>query len=136
VVQAPDYFLGPLGGAYVFPFVVVTLALVGLAGYIAWVRSSRHWQSLVVGAAAAYLIAYALRFFFALAAPWFETKPPLEALWYPFYVVWSLISYAIGRGDFLLALGVTYFEWLMPLLQILVLVAAPRPALGHATPPA
>ena len=119
-----------------FPFVVVTLALVGLAGSIAWLRSWRHWQLLVVVAAGAYLIAYALRFFFALAAPWFESKPLFEALWYPFYVVWSLISYAIGRGDFLLAVGVTYFEWLMPLLQILVLMAAPRPLLGHATPPA
>jgi hypothetical protein len=103
---------------------LAAIAVVGVAGAVAWLRKWRRWRGLVAGAAALYLVFYVVRMY------WLEVEPLLAIVSLPqavadaFYVVWSSPMGRLSRGEVLDALAELWRECFMPLVQLGVLAVA------------
>lgn len=97
------------------------IALFGLVGCLAWVANHRFWRRIVVTAAIIYLAFFAFRTFVFLIYPWLGQTTLLEAVWLSFRVVGTLVTHHLSEGRILQGLSELFFEWLMPLSQIVVL---------------
>ena len=49
--------------------------------------------------------------------------PFYEAIWWPIYSTWSLVVHFLASGEVGAGLALLFREWLMPVLQSIVLAA-------------
>jgi len=99
---------------------------------------SRRWRLLLAIAAVLHLCVMTLRFIAHLSMRGGEV-PLLTAISDQMWLFWRLQVHLLSEGHFVAGLSVTFFEWLMPLIQILILVyvaasnsgVQPTPASGR-----
>ena len=102
------------------------IAVIGLAGAVAWLRHWRGWRLVAAGAAAIYLAYYAMRMYVVEIEPLLAILPLPQAVADAFYVVWSSPMGRLSHGEVLDAAGQLWRGCVMPLLQVGVLAAASR----------
>ena len=102
------------------------IAVIGLAGAVAWLRGWPGWRLITAGAAAVYLAHYALRMYVVEIEPLLAILPLPQAVADAFYVVWSSPMGRLSHGEVLDAAAQLWRGCVMPLLQAGMLVAASR----------
>jgi len=102
--------------------IVASVAVLGLFGCIAWARRWNYWRRALISAAAIYLAAFALRFFAVFVMPSLEHSSLFDAMRMPFRIIYSLSMHHVANGAWISFGSLLFYEWLMPFLQIIVLV--------------
>jgi hypothetical protein len=101
-------------------WILLYTSVVSLAGCIAWSLSWTHWRKVLITTTTLYLILYLLKFY-KHTLTWSE-EPFWEAIKYVFYMHWLLITGYLSKGLVLQASIITFIEWIMPALQLVLLV--------------
>ena len=99
------------------------IALWGLVGCIAWVRSWLRWRLVLAGATGCYLLIFLFKYFLERVSGFLEIMPFYEAIWWPIYSTWGLVVHFLAIGEVGAGLALLFREWLMPVLQSIVLAA-------------
>lgn len=106
-----------------FDLSLAALALVGVAGSVAWLR---HRRALAAAVAVAYLLHYVIRMYVVQIEPLLVILPLPQATADAFYVLWSSPMGRLSHGEVLDAAAELWRECVMPLLQVAMLAAASR----------
>ena len=101
-------------------------ALAGVVASAAWLANWGGGRSLVISAAVAYLVYYAVRLYLLEIEPLLVILPLGQATADAFYVLWSSPMGRLSHGEVLDAAAELWRECLMPLVQLGVLAAAMR----------
>ena len=113
----------PRLGESAFEVGLAVIALVGLAGALLWLRG-RH--RLALGAAALYVVYYAVRLYVQEVEPLLAVLSLPQAIADAFYVTWSWPAGRLSHGEVLDATRELWRRCVMPLLQLGVLAVAAR----------
>jgi hypothetical protein len=101
----------------------LVISLWGLAGCLAWSRSSPRWRAVLVSAAGCYVLFFLLEYFWVRVAEFSGILSFQDAVWWPIYSTWSVVVHFFASGKLAVGLGVLFHEWLMPVFQLIVLAA-------------
>ena len=93
-----------------YEWMLIALALIAL------------WRPAMGAVAVAYLLLHVARMYLFEVRPLLDVVSWQDAVGDALYVVWSWARHEIQRGSFALALAHLFREWLMPLIQLAVLV--------------
>jgi hypothetical protein len=105
-----------------YHWLIFASALLGLAGGVLWARSHRRWRSVVAAAAGLYLLVVLVRFM-AVSVWWqLDYGSFLEALRFALWFKSRLLAHHFVQGRLFEGIGITYYEALMPALQLIVLL--------------
>jgi hypothetical protein len=105
-----------------YHWLIFASALLGLAGGVLWARSHRRWRPVVGAAAGIYLVVVLVRFM-AVSVWWqLDYGSFLEALRFALWFKWRMLTHHFAQGHPLDGIGITYYEVLMPALQVIVLL--------------
>ena len=102
--------------------IVSGAAALGLFGCIAWARTWNSWRRALISAAVIYLAVFALRFFAVFVGPGLEHSSLFDALRMPFRIIYALSMRHVADGAWISFGSLLFYEWLMPFLQVVVLV--------------
>ena len=109
----------------IYLFILAGVAVLGLFGCIAWAREWSYWRRALIAAAAIYLLVFvlvfALRFVVVFIGPHFEHDSLFDALRMPFRIIYAVSMRHLADGALISFCSLIFYEWLMPLLQIVVL---------------
>jgi hypothetical protein len=101
-------------------WILLYTSVLSLAGCIAWSFSWPHWRKVLITTTTLYLILYLLKFY-KHTLVWSE-ESFWEAIKYVFYMHWLLITGYLSKGLVMQASIITFIEWIMPALQLILLV--------------
>lgn len=112
-------------------WLVFASALLGLAGGALWAASHRRWRVVVLSAACLYLSVMLVRFFAVLVWWQLDFVSIADALRLALWIKSRGLEHAFSQGRLLQGLGLTFYEALMPALQIIVVVGLASTRGGH-----
>ncbi len=102
-------------------WIMFCLSLFGVVSCFFWIVFGNRWRSALITTSVLYLILYFLRFYEHLQFT------PKVSFWqdisFVFSSVWTLSVYAFSRGWVLSGIEILFYDWIMPSLQIVFLVA-------------
>jgi len=114
---------------YVFAIIAVIGTIAGLRG----IREGTRWRFLTVIAAIAFLSLTLWRHV-AFAWPFVRDYSDVFAALHQYLVEsWGVLRHRIEQRAYLSLLMFTYHEWLMPLLQVLVLILVVRQSRSNSS---
>jgi len=99
------------------------VSLWGLGGCLAWLRSWSRWRITLASAAGSYLLFFLLKYFFVRVSGFLEIMPFYEAVWWPTYSSWAIAVHFLAIGEISKGVAFLFYEWLMPVFQLIVLTA-------------
>ena len=114
----------PRLGESAFEAGLAVIAFVGLAGALLWLLRGR--RRVALGAAALYLVYYAVRLYVQEIEPLLAVLTLPQAVADAFYVTWSWPAGRLSHGEVLDATRELWRRCVMPLLQLGILAVAAR----------
>jgi hypothetical protein len=99
------------------------IAIFGLMACFAWARAWRVGRHAVLATAVVYLLLYVLRTYACLVDPLLQQNSFFDTTKIVVRIVWSLATHYISGGRVVAGLSELFYEWLMPLLQLTLVVA-------------
>jgi len=111
-----------LGSPAPYYFIDLFLALIGILGCIGHLLLWRYWRALLLVASALYLALYFLRFFGRFVWWQLEYSSLPVAIWNTLELEGRLASKQIAEGWVLAGMSTVSFEWLVPMMQLVVLM--------------
>jgi len=103
-------------------FIQLFLALIGILGCIGHLLLWRYWRAMLLVASALYLALYFLRFFGRFVWWQLEYSSFPVAIWNTLELEGRLASKQFTEGWVLAGISTVTFEWLVPTMQLVVLV--------------
>jgi hypothetical protein len=107
-------------------------SILGIAGSVMWAASRPKWRALLLVAALSYLVVFVLRFSVGAVMWQLDYGSLVEAIRYAFWGRWLMLvqQYSVGLLE---GLALTFYEWLMPVLQLIIVIALWRPLTARLT---
>ena len=106
-----------------YQWLMLLISVLGIVGGASWLTSRRRWKPLLMGAAILYVALMVVRFF--VGSVWWQLEygSLFEALSHALYSRWRPLVHLFAQGWVLEGISLTFYEVLMPVFQLAILVA-------------
>ena len=120
-IMLPGFLSNPRDHS-LYQWIIFATSAMGMIGAVAAAFSRRGWRILLAFAASLYLFLFGVRFFVLWVSWQLEYSSFLEALRLALWSYWTLLAYPFSQGRIMDGIALSYYEALMPLAQLIVLV--------------
>ena len=112
-----------------YSYLIAILAVVGVTGGLMYFAAAKRWRFMVGTASGVFLLLYCLRFFWFSLSWQLDQHSLAEALPRAFGITSMLIQHTLSIGQYGDGIAITFYEWLMPAFQVIVLLGVSSPFL-------
>jgi hypothetical protein len=105
-----------------YHWLIFATSVLGLAGGAMWAGARRGWRRVIVTAAALYLLIVMVRFLTVWVWWQLEFASFFDAVWFALWLKSHALIHYFSRGRLLDGAAITFYEALMPALQVIVLL--------------
>ena len=96
------------------------LSLFGIASCYLWIKYSNRWKVALVTISILYLLLYAIRLYSLMQID--SEAPFWQEISEIYSSVWTISEHAFSKGWLLFGIEIIFYDWAMPLLQIVLLI--------------
>jgi hypothetical protein len=105
-----------------YHWLIFVTSVLGLAGGAMWVGARRGWRRVIVMAAALYLLIVVVRFLAVWVWWQLEFASFFDAVRFALWLKSRVLIYYFSQGRLLDGTAITFYEALMPVFQVIVLL--------------
>ena len=119
------FFLGKflMSGETIAPidWMMFFLSLFGITSCYLWIKFSNRWKAALVTISILYLLLYAVRLYSLMQI---DTEAQFwQEISEIYFSVWIISEHAFSKGWLLFGIEIIFYDWAMPLLQIVLLIS-------------